>query len=396
MSQVRTRKRGKTFSYIFEAGKKPDGKRKVIEKGGYPTKQEAYNAGIDAYNDWKHGNIGITSENISLKDFMQNWLENVAALNVKANSLQTYQFFTKKYILPKLGEIPVQELTPAKLDAWVRELPKAGYSKNTLDKSHAILHHALDYAVYPAEIISSNPANYIKVPKKAPTNIIKRHIITPERLSELLEKYPFGSAYYIPILLLYHTGMRISEVLGLTWDDIDFHKQTITVSKQITYLRKQGYFFSSPKTESSNREIVIDYFLAGELEKWRSQQVENEKFAGKSYVYIYRDSDNKIIQQSKGLSTEYARVKTVCVRADGHAVTKTALTNIFNDEGINAHSFRHTHATMLIENGATPKGVAGRLGHADALITQNLYTHNTEKLRSDTAAIFSKIMQTKT
>ena len=69
MSQVRTRKRGKTFSYIFEAGKKADGKRKVVEKGGFATKKAAYDAGVAAYNDWKHGNIGITSDNILLKDF---------------------------------------------------------------------------------------------------------------------------------------------------------------------------------------------------------------------------------------------------------------------------------------------------------------------------------------
>ena len=62
--------------------------------------------------------------------------------------------------------------------------------------------------------------------------------------------------------------------------------------------------------------------------------------------------------------------------------------------GINTHSFRHTHATTLIENGATPKGVAGRLGHSNTAITQNLYTHNTQKLQEDTATIFEKTLQT--
>ena len=91
MAQVRTRKRGKTFSYIFEAGKTPDGKRKVGEKGGFATKTEAYKAGVAAYNDYLHGNIGITSEKIMLKDFMTAWLDNVVAPNVKLTSMQTYQ-----------------------------------------------------------------------------------------------------------------------------------------------------------------------------------------------------------------------------------------------------------------------------------------------------------------
>ena len=62
--------------------------------------------------------------------------------------------------------------------------------------------------------------------------------------------------------------------------------------------------------------------------------------------------------------------------------------------GLNAHSFRHTHTTQLIENGAPVKAVAERLGHADATITQNLYTHNTQKLQEEAAAIFDKTLQT--
>ena len=299
--------------------------------------------------------------------------------------------------MPYLGDISVQNLTPAILDKWLRELQKASYSKNTLSSIHALIHHALDYAVYPAEIISSNPANYIKVPKKAPTNIIKRHIITPEKLSDLLEKCPFGSPYYIPILILYHTGMRISEVLGLTWNNIDFDKNIITLDKQIVYISRKGYYFSTLKTRSSNRFIVIDKSLAGELLRWRNKQLENEKNASASYVYVYRNSDNKIISQSKGLGeTDAEKVFLICTKNNGQIILKDALEKLLKKEKINAHSFRHTHATMLIENGATAKGVAGRLGHSNTLITQNLYTHNTEKLQSDTADIFTKILQTKT
>ena len=397
MTRVRVRKRGKTFSYIFEAGKTLEGKRKVVEKGGFSTKQDAYNAGVDAYNNWKHGNIGITSENINVKDFLHNWLSNVAALNIKSTTMQNYKSIIKKNILPYLGNIAVQNLTPAILDKWMRELQKSGYSKSTLARIHALIHHALNYAVYPAEIISSNPANYIKVPKKAPTNIVKRHLITPEKLNELLEKYPFGSDYYIPILILFYTGMRIGEVCGLSWNDIDFEKNIIRLSKQIVYVSRKGYYFSTLKTESSERFVVIDKFLADELRRWRDKQLENENLVGDSYVYVYRDLENKVIQQSKGLiEIDAEKVSMICTKNNGKIVFKDAVEKALRSEGLNAHSFRHTHATVLIENGATPKGVAGRLGHSTTLITQNLYAHNTEKLQMDTSEIFSKIMQTKT
>ena len=359
MAQVRVRKRGKTFSYVFEAGKKADGKRKVVEKGGFATRKLAYDAGVAAYNDWRHGNIGIVSENITLKDFMKNWLENVVALNVKPTSLQSYTACFSRHILPTLGDIAVQALTPAKLDEWMRGLLKAGYSKNTISSVHALIHHALDYAVYPAEIISANPSTYIKVPKKVPTNIIKRHIVSQEKLSELLEKYPFGSPYYIPILILFHTGMRISELCGLTWNDIDFDKKVIMLNHQMVCIYRKGYFFSTLKTESSNRHILIDDFLTGELRRWKERQTENENSAGDSCVHIYRNSENKIIQQSKGLGEiDAERVFHVCTRVGGRIILKTHLERTLQRENLNAHSFRHTHATTLIENGATPKGVA--------------------------------------
>ena len=103
---------------------------------------------------------------------------NVVSLNVKETTLQTYQSLFNNHILPFLGEVKVQELTPAMLDDWLRSRSKTGLSRNTLRNSHDLIKHALDYAVHPAQLISSNPAVYIKVPKNAPKNIVKRTIIT--------------------------------------------------------------------------------------------------------------------------------------------------------------------------------------------------------------------------
>lgn len=395
MAQVRIRKRGKTYSYIFEAGK-VDGKRKVVEKGGFPTKASAYKAGVAAYNDFLHGNIGITSESISLKDFMTAWLDNVVALNVKASSMQKYQAHLKNNIAPYLGDKKVQEITPAMLDEWVRKLLSEGLARNTLKAIHSLIHHALNYAVYPAQLISSNPAAYIKVPKNAPKNIVKRTIIAPEQFHALLEKYPFGTPPYIPLLLLYHTGMRLGEMLGLSWSDIDFAAKRINLSRQMVYINRRGYYFTTLKTESSKRYILIDDYLLGELRRWQNQQAENEKQFGDSYVYIYREPDGHIQRQSKALPAPDAeKVLLLCTHNDGRLITVNVVETALRDEGLNAHSFRHTHATQLIESGAAPKGVAGRLGHANATITQNLYTHDTLKLQKETAAIFDKNLQTK-
>ncbi len=403
MAQVRTRKRGKTWSFIFEAGQ-VNGKCKVIEKGGYPTKDAAYKAGVEKYTDFLHGNIGITSEAITLKDFMTNWLENVIAVNVKATSMQTYQSMFTNRIMQSLGEVKVQDLTTAILDKWVRGLQKAGLSFNSISALHALLHHALDYAVHPAQLISSNPSVYIKVPKNAPKNIVKRTIITTEQFATLLEKYPFGTSFYVPLLLLYHTGMRIGEMLGLNWSSIDFTNSRIILTRQIRFLHRRGYYLTTLKTKTSERYILIDDFLLSELKRWQAQQVENEKLFGGTYVYTYLESDGHIIRRAKGLPAPAGeKVSLVCTRDNGKIIRRENIAKILQKEGLNAHSFRHTHATQLIESGAETKGVAERLGGKNSDSTFSVYVHNTSKVQEqfykqqeDAAAIFAKILQTNT
>ena len=124
-------------------------------------------------------------------------------------------------------------------------------------------------------------------------------------------------------------------------------------------------------------------------------QAENEKQIGNSYVHIYREENGHIIQQSKNIPIDCVeQVSLICTQNNGRIFFKTAFTKVLFKEGLNAHSFRHTHTTVLIENGAPAKAVAGRLGHADATITQNLYTHNTLKLQEEAAVIFGKTLQT--
>ena len=393
MAQVRIRKRSKTYSYIFEAGQ-VDGKRKVVEKGGFPTKDAAYKAGVAAYNDFLHGNIGITSERVTVKDFITSWLQNVVAANVKPTTMRSYVSFFNNHVAPPLGNVKVQELTPALLDKWIRSLHRAGLSHGTLSDIHGFLHHALDYAVYPAQLIQANPLDYIKIPKKAPRNITKRTIITPAQFNALLVRYPFGAPFHIPLVLLYHTGMRISEVFGLMWRDIDFESKTITLNQQLTYIGRRGYFLTTLKTESSYRFIIMDETLAVTLIRWREQQAAFEQALGDTYVYVYREDDGHLVSQSKAFPCALERTDLVCTYYNGRLCKGKALTKALTREGLNSHSFRHTHATRLIEGGASPKAVAGRLGHANIAITQNLYTHNTVKMQAEAVSIFEDFLQT--
>lgn len=396
MAKIRTRKRGRTYSYIFEAGQ-VNGKRKTVEKGGFKTKEAAYNAGVEAYADFKHGNIGIVSDHITLKDYMDNWLHGVAAVNVRASTLSQYQKMIKYHVTPLLGDIDIQDLTPAVLDGWMRQLTRKGLAQKSLKLILAILRQALNYAVYPSNLIQSNPALYIKVPRTAPRDLVKRRIIAPHEFAALMEAFPMGHVMHIPTLLLYNTGMRVAEVAGLRWRDIDLKQMTISVNKQIRYIAKdKKYCLTPPKTRSSQRTFTITPELVKELSIWKAAQAEQELAYGEHYVYVYEEPDGTIRNMSKGLlHGPLARVDLVCTRSDGHSYSVDCIRKQLNAKGYNSHSFRHTHATLLVESGASIKGVANRLGQSTTQLTEQVYTHATKKMDRDTASLFHKIMQTK-
>lgn len=394
LSKVRVRKRGQTFSYIFEAGKKEDGKRKVVEKGGFLTRKDAYEAGAVAFADWKHGNIGITSDRILVKDFFAQWLENVAKINVRQSTYDLYSRTINQRILPYLGSTDIQKITPALLDGFMRSLVKKGLARNTILSTWRILHQALDYAVYPAELIQSNASNYIKVPKSAPRDLVKRTIISPQKYSELMSLYPFGSPLHVPIALLYHTGMRIGEVLGVCWEDVDFRQNVIHVRRQYVYLSKIGNALLPPKTPSSTRDVVIDDELVSILRKWKRQQREWELSDGGAYCVIDEQENHVLRVFSKELAPSVNRQMMLCTNRHGRPVCRATVMQHLQSAGLNAHSFRHSHATILVEAGASLKGVAGRLGHKRIETTEEIYTHNTKKMQEDVASIFAKTMQT--
>lgn len=391
MAQVRTRKRGKTYSYAFEAGT-ADGKRKVIEKGGFPTKAEAYAAGVKAFADWKNGSIGITSDRVTVRNYLASWLT-VMKGRIAPTTHMNYGSKVKR-INEHIGDICLQELRPRDVDHMILAMSRERAAYTTLVTIKTILHTALQYAVYPAELIPSNPANAIRVPKSAPKNVTVRHMITEDKMDTLMEKYPFGHPLHVPFALAYHTGMRMGEILGLTWDDIDFEKGSIRVRRQLIYAEGYKGVLAPPKTPSSSRLILIDSKLIGLLRRWKSHQ-EALGMLEDDYCYVYVDEKSAVHNISDTLPVHPAlkRVDMVCTDDHGHFMSRGRMIYHARKEGINMHSFRHTHATLLAENGAPAKDVAARLGQKNVNITLNTYTHVTDAMRESTRDILESLSQ---
>ena len=396
MATIRTRKRGKTFSYSFDAGKHPaTGKRKMIERGGFSTEQEAYDAGTAAYTDWKRGKLCITSERVPLCDYLATWLENIARPNVSRLTYEDYALIIRARIAPYIGGIILQDLRARDVDSWLHKLAAAGLAKRTIANTRALLSNALKYAVYPAELIAANPCTGLSIPRSAPRTVTPRTIITPAMLAALLQKYPEGHKYNIVILLAFHTGARISELLGLTWEDIDMTAGRLSIVRQVIKSKAAHcFFFAPPKTHTSTRTIFLDAHIIRALRVWRNHQTQNALRLGGAYQCVYETADGRIHTDPRIETPPEGCVlrPLVCTDRFGLPIRYTAFRSAIFAFGLNSHSFRHTHATKLIEAGAKAVDVAARLGHVDATITQNLYTHDTEEMQQETAAIFGRVV----
>ena len=398
MGTLRTRKRGKNWEYSFEAAK-IDGKRKSISKGGFRTKAEALEAGTKAQAEYNNAGSVFEPSSISVQDYFEYWMKNYVEHECKINTIQAYSNIIRIHINPYLGRYMLSSITPNILQEHLNMLYVNNLAQSYIKNIMALISSALDYAVHPSGFIKDNPAKYIRYPKtiakKVDTN---RRVITREEFTQISNHFAPGNQYRIIFMICYYAGLRISECTGLTWDRIDLTDGTLTVDRILVKNKAKQWEFGTTKTVSSTRTIQIGETLIKELRFQKKWQLENKMKYGEYYKDHYVKKDNVIHGHDhtvEYLSTDEP-VSFVCTQENGTLINSdlaryaSRIVNYKLNIQFNFHSLRHTHATILIENGANIKDVQERLGHADIHTTMNIYVHNTDKIKNETVDIFEK------
>ncbi len=235
----------------------------------------------------------------------------------------------------------------------------------------------------------------------------------------ILERFKNNHAMYYACLTAYHTGLRVSEVFGLTWEDIDFENKTLTVNKNILKKNQNGathgrhisgkattvWYFGTCKTQSSYRTIEIGDTLINALKEYKEEQEKNKEEYGSLYMKHYaKETSNyynnkpeiKILNAYSELEIALPEVNLVFVKHngvfEGTDTVKYPFKVIHYELGIPCrfHDFRDTHATRLIETGADIKAVSKRLGHSTIKTTYEIYVRVTTKMEKDVADKFEK------
>lgn len=414
------------WEYRFEAAK-IDGKRKHISKAGFKTKKEAEIAGTKAMAEYNNAGLTFEPSEMSYADFLDFWYENYVMPSCKYNTQTGYKLIIENHLKPALGMYKLKSLTPMILQEYVNQKFTTGLKKTTLKNIMAVLSGSLKYAVLPAQLLQSSPAQYIKYPKlKSDRSDVNRTVVSVNDFNRMLERFEKGNPFRYALLIGFYTGLRIGEVYALTWDDIDFNEKTLDVNK-LVYKRNYGmdarkvveakgkkedksaWYFGDTKTIASNRKIKIGDTLIRELREYRKMQLEHQMTYGEYYTQIFQKEEkdekgNKIyrlIEVEKTVPVALPTANLIMRKENGQYSTidsfKYASRVIHYDLGIkfNFHSLRHTHATMLIESGVSPKAVQQRLGHENIETTLQTYVHNTEEMEQTAVDVFENAVEAK-
>lgn len=403
-----TRKRGKTWSYYFDTAP-VGGKRNRKEKGGFRTKKDAEVALAKAIAEYDGSGNVFEPSSISVGDYLDFWFSSYCIPNMSENTLNDYRNKIENHLKPQFGAYRLRALQAAAIQDFVNTLKRNGYAHNYVKGIFSVLSSALDYAIEPLHYIKDNPCRYVRV-GKAVNPPRERTVLSDEDFSRILDRFPVGHRFHIPLLLGWNCGLRISECMALTWDDVNFKTRTIFINKQLVS-RKFGetscWALRNPKYDS-NREVKFGETLYQALRKEKKRQTENELKYGEYYIIQmlvgFTDerggSRKRILEMQKTLrnSKSGERVSFLCLDENGALTTPNSFkycSRVVHQEfslAFDFHSLRHSHATRLIEAGANIKAVQQRLGHKNIATTMNTYVHHTDAMAQDAADLFEQVV----
>ena len=349
------------------------GARKQRTKTIYGTSEDANHALRETLSAL-HTNDYSEPNKITVTALLDLWLD-VYASTKRSSTFTAYQGLVKLYLGPELGHILVTKLTPIDIETMYARLTKRGLSGRTVLHTHRVFQQILKFAIRRG-FIKTNPAgrDYIDAPKAKRIEV--RALTKAERARFLvgLERPRWrNSPWYAPFLLAYQTGMRRGELMGLKWEAVDLDRGMAHVIRTLERIPGKGLHIGEPKSDMSRRAVKLPGSAIKLLTAHKAKQAEMQLAAGPAW---HDDS-------------------FVFAQPDGKPRDPDAVTRAFHDlmielgiSGVHLHTMRHTHATVLLEQGVHLKVVQMRLGHSSISVTADYYSSVAESLDSDAADAF--------
>lgn len=314
----------------------------------------------------------IEKSDVTFREFSEYWLNSILNIKLKKTSYNRKELTLEKQVYPYLGEIPINQITHHDVQEMVNNLNKAGFSYSTVKKAYEAVNGCLrEYRIKTSS--SFNPCEGISLPANNQKDISNITFFNDKQCKLIVEeatrKYGTGKPVYRlgnAIVVLLYTGLRIGELLALTWSDLDFDEKTIAVSKNAVVVKIEDADTAhyklinqeSTKTKSGNRIIPMS------------------NTALNAFQELFKiNGDKKYVMSTK----TGKQVTPRNINRMFHSILKETGIAKNDEDNCGVHTLRHTFASMLFRNGCDIKVVSELLGHSDTKITENIYIHIIQK-----------------
>ena len=429
MAKGSVRKKGKKWYYRFYI-EDESGNLVQREFVGTESKSETEALLRKAMEDYEEKKFVAKSENATVGMLLDMWVEEELKPGSLSNgTVMAYQGTVNRIKQHPIGSRKLKTVTADHLQAYMDFLSFGGtnpdgttakaLSKGYLRLFSAVLHGAFHFAVFPKRLITFNPMQYVVWRSKkedydlfsdedgntdsTPTLSHEQYL----KLEEFLKKK--DNPALLPIQIAYYTGLRIGEVCGLTWQDVNLDKQYLTVRRSMRYNGARHKTEIGATKRKKVRTVDFCDTLAVILKAAKTEQHKNRlQYGGLYHLNYYTEVKEKdrtyyevySLPRTDEIPEGYKEISFVCLRPDGAyespstvgIMCRTASRKVEGLEGFHFHQLRHTFTSNLLSNGAAPKDVQELLGHADVSTTMNIYAHATREAKRTSARLLDKVV----
>ena len=335
------------------------------------TRQEAADKLTDALRARKDGTL-TTGSRVTVAIYLDEWLRDVVKPSVRPWTYRGYEVLVRLHIVPEIGRVRLDKLTPAHVQGLVNRKREAGLSPKTVQYMRGVLRTALNRALRWG-LATRNVADLVDGPK------VGRHEIQPFSPAEArafldaVRGDRLEALYSVALTM----GLRQGEALGLRWEDVGLEAGTLHVRHQLQ--RVDGQLQQVPvKTARSRRTLAMPPSIVGSLREHRRRLVEDRLLAGSRW----RET-GYVFTTSIGTPLEARNV----VRSFKAILARPGL------PGVRFHDLRHSCATLLLVQGVSPRVVMEILGHSQISLTMNTYSHVVPELQREAAARLDALLR---
>ena len=341
----------------------PSGKRVVRYA---QTKKEAARILGDLAGKQRMGRLAAPTS-LTVEDWLTQWLADVRT-RVRPTTYRRYESAARLYLRPSLGTVRLQRVTPTHISLVITGLSdRPAMARTVLEVARRALGAAVRF-----DLLATNPAERVDPP---PAHRREPPIWTPEQFARFIRSVQedrWGPLW----LTLAGTGLRVGEALGLEWSDVSLDEETLRIRHALAWVGSTPVL-GQPKTEAGRRTVTLAQFIVRALHRQRAWQAEDRLAAGLSWLSerdaCFTESDGR----TPGSGTLGKRFRRACVLADVPS--------------LRIHDLRHVHASLAIADGADPKTVQARLGHASVHMTLGVYSHRVQGGDRRVAEAFDRI-----